>query len=73
MAELRKDSTAADNIGNKVIMTRNHDVPGGCVELSRPGLGNEDFVWIWVPAQAPELVKRVGKFVESLAAAVKDL
>jgi hypothetical protein len=35
---------------------------------SRHGLGNEDFVSTWVPAGAPEPVKRVGAFLKPVLA-----
>jgi hypothetical protein len=35
---------------------------------TRHGLGNEDFVSIWAPAGAPELVKRVGAFLKPVLA-----
>jgi hypothetical protein len=45
---------------------------GGWVSFRRC-LGNDGFVSIWGGVGVPELVKRVGGFVKSLAPAVKGL
>ncbi|MGD0206908.1 MAG: hypothetical protein ABSC89_04800 [Verrucomicrobiota bacterium] len=50
----------------------NYDVLGA-LSSSPHCLGNGDFVSIWTPAGAPELVKRMGVFVKSLVSAVKPL